>query len=106
MERVAEPVEAERTRQRNGVAAIDQAAAEAALALAELVEMHARGVLIKPRRDLMLGFLHRDAVDMIDFLARFVIAEAMRTAGQHRVIDRSIDRRAGGAELRDIHALG
>jgi len=37
------------------VPAIDQPAAEAALGLDELVEMDARGVLIEPRRDLVLG---------------------------------------------------
>ena len=60
------------------MAAIDQPAAEAALALGELVEVHARGVLIEPRRDLVLGFLDRHAVDMVDLLADLVVAEAMR----------------------------
>lgn len=32
--------------------------------------MHLRGVLVEPRRELVLGFLHRHAVDMVDLLAR------------------------------------
>ena len=105
VERIAEPVERERARQRDGVAAIDQPVAEAAFALGEVVEMNARGVLIKPRRDHVLGVLDRDAVDVIDLLARLVVAEAVRAAGQHGVVGRRIDRRAGGAELGGLHAL-
>ena len=38
--------------------AIDEAATEAAVALAELVEMHPRRVLVETRRQLVLGFLN------------------------------------------------
>ena len=87
------------------MAAIDQAAAEAALAFGELVEMNARGVLVKPCRGHMLGFLDGDAVDVVDALAHFVVAEAMRTAGQHRVIGGRIDDRAGIAEIGRLDAF-
>src|SRR5450830_632035 len=98
MERVAEPVEGERARQRNGMAAIDQAAAEAALALGELVEMDARGILVKPGGDLVLGFFHGDAVEVVDPFAGLVVTEAVRTAGQHRVVGRRTNRRARSEE--------
>ena len=52
MERVTKPVEAERAGQRNGVAAINQPVAETAFAFCEMVEMDARGILIKSRCDL------------------------------------------------------
>src|SRR6266704_1598815 len=76
MKGIGEAIERQRARQRNDMPAVDQPPAEAALALDELVEMNARGVLIEPRRDLVLGFLDRHAVDMIDSLADFIIAEA------------------------------
>ena len=69
MEGVGEAVEAQRARQRDDMAAIDQPPPEAALALAELVEMDLGVVLEQARRDLVLGLLDRHAVDMIDFLA-------------------------------------
>ena len=70
MEGVGEAVEAQRARQRDDMAAVDQPPAEAALRLAELVEMHLGGVLIEAGRDLVLGLLDGDAVDMVDPLAR------------------------------------
>ena len=48
------------------MSAVDQPPPESSLAFDELIEMNTRRVLIKPGRDLMLGFLDRDAVDMID----------------------------------------
>src|SRR5215213_6376026 len=57
VEGIRKPVERERARERNDVPAIDQTAAETVLALGELVEVNARGVLVKPRRYLVLGFL-------------------------------------------------
>src|SRR5689334_23578981 len=83
---VGEPVERQRPRQRNDVPAIDQPPPEPSFALDELIEMNARGVLIEPGRNLMLGFLDRDAVDMIDSLADVVVAETVRAAGERKVI--------------------
>ena len=82
MKGIGKPVERQRARERDDVPAVDQPAAEAALGLRELIEMDARGILIKPRRDLMLGLLHRHAVDVIDLLPHGVIAETVRRAGK------------------------
>ncbi len=68
--------------------AVDQALAETAFAFGVLVEMHARGVLIKPRREHVIGFLDRHAVHMIDLLARLVILPHMRAAGLRGVEQR------------------
>ena len=57
------------------MATVDQAAAKAALAFIELVEVNARCVLIETRGDLVLGFLDRNAVDVIDLLADMIIAK-------------------------------
>ena len=51
------------------MAAIDEAAAEAALALDMLIEMHPRRVLEQPRGELVLGLLDGLAVDMVDLVA-------------------------------------
>ena len=59
VEGVGEAVEGERAGERDDVAAVDQPLAEAALLGAVLVEMDARGVLIEPGRDLMLGLFDR-----------------------------------------------
>ena len=80
------------------VPAVDQPAAEAALRRGELVEMDARGVLIEPRRDLVLGLLDGDAVDVVDLLADRVVAEAVRAAGEREVVGLDVDRRTGAAE--------
>ena len=107
VERVGKAVKRERARQRNDVAAIDQPAAEAAFALGELVEMDARGVLVEPCRDHVLGFLHGDAVDVVDFFPDLVVAEAVRAAGQRVVIGRGIDlgqAPPSGAALRSSEA--
>src|SRR5579863_2239027 len=66
MEGVGEAVEAQRARQRDDMAAIDQTTAEAALAFSKLIEMDLGGVLEEARRNLMLGFLDRHAVDVVD----------------------------------------
>ncbi len=60
--------------------------------------MDARGVLVKPRRDLMLGFFDRIAVDVIDLLADLVVAEAIGAAGKREIVSRDIERRAGFAQ--------
>ena len=57
------------------MAAIDQPLAEPAFAFGEMIEVDARGVLIKPRRHHVLGVLDRDAGDVIDLLAGLVVAE-------------------------------
>src|SRR5258708_453849 len=90
-ERIAEPVEAERARQADDMAAIDEAAAEAPLALAVLVEMDLGAVLVEPRRHRVLGLLDGHAVDMIDALALGVVAPAMRRPGQHAVVAREVE---------------
>jgi hypothetical protein len=51
------------------------------LALAD-VEMDLRGVLPKPRGQHMLGLLDRDGIDMVDHLAKAIVAPAMRLAGE------------------------
>jgi hypothetical protein len=53
----------------------------------------------------MLGFLHRDAVDMIDFFTDLVVTEPVRASGQDVVVGRAIDFRAGAAEARRLYAL-
>src|ERR1700722_9656756 len=89
---VGEAIEAQRARQRNDVPAIDQPVPETALALAELIEMDLGAVLKQARRDLMLGLLDGDAVDVVDLLADGIIAPAMRRTGERKIIKRA----AGG----------
>src|SRR3546814_8815852 len=67
------------------VATVDDAPAEAALALGMLVEVHARRVLVEARRHLMLRLLDGHGVAVVDPLARFVIGPAMRRAGRREV---------------------
>ncbi len=64
------------------MAAIDQSLAEAALLGAERIEVDARGVLIKPGRDLVLGLFDRIAVDVIDLLAYRVVLETIFAASE------------------------
>src|SRR5262249_58191690 len=98
VKRVGEPVKRQRSCQRNDMPAVDQPPPEPPLALDELIEMNARGVLIKPGRDLVLGFLDRDAVDVIDPLADGVVAETVGAAGEREVIGGDVNRRTGFAE--------
>src|SRR4051794_15426262 len=86
VERVRETVERQRAGERNHMAAIDQPPAETVLAHRELIEVDTRGVLIKPRRHLVLGFLHCDAIHMIDLFADVIIAEAVWRARKRKVI--------------------
>ncbi len=72
--------------------AIDQAAAEAALAFRILIEMNLRGILIEPRRHHVFGFLDGDAVDMVDAFALFIIIPEMGRAGSN-----GVERLEGGA---------
>src|SRR5215469_277671 len=80
------------------MSAVDQPPPESSLAFDELIEMNARGVLIEPRRDLMLGFFDRDPVDVIDPLADVIVAETGGAAGEREVIGGDVDRRTGFAE--------
>ena len=93
-QRIAEPVEGQRAGQRNHMPAIDQPAAEAALAFGILVEMDARGVLVEPGRHHVLGFFDRHAVDMVDSFAGFVIVPQMAAARGRQIAIREI--RVGG----------
>src|SRR5690606_9874609 len=83
---------------------IDQAAAEAALALGEMIEVDTRGVLIEPRCDHVLGVFDGDADDMIDPVALGVITEAVRAAGKFGVVLILLDDRTAIAERADIDA--
>src|SRR5215471_14898539 len=62
--------------------------------------MDARGVLVKPRRDLVLRLFYRYAVDVIDLLADGVMAEPMGTAGEREIVGGKVDVRAAVAERR------
>src|SRR5205085_12094111 len=55
VERVGEAVEGERAGERDHVPAVDQPLAEAALRFGELVEVHARRILVEPGGERMLG---------------------------------------------------
>ena len=48
--------------------------------------MDARGVLVEPRREHVVGLFERDAAHMVDALARLVILPAMRRAGRDIVV--------------------
>src|SRR5215510_5629117 len=97
MKGIAQAIEGQRARKRNGVSAIDKTTTEPSAAFGELVEMNARGVLIKARRDLVFGFFDSHAVNVVDFFTNFVIAEAMHAPRQHIVIGCGIDAWASGA---------
>ena len=68
------------------MATVDQPAAEAALPLDVLVEVHPGGVLVEARGELVLGLLDRHAVDVVDALAHPVVAQAVRAAGEPQVV--------------------
>src|SRR5919106_5196431 len=87
------------------MAAVDEAASEPSLGLGKLVEMDPRGVLIEPRRKLVLRFLHGDAIDVIDPLADRVIVEAVAAAGANEIVSGDIDARAGVPEHAWHHRL-
>ena len=83
---VGEAVERQRPRQRNHMPAIGQAPAEARVLAGMGVEMDARGVLVEPRREHVVGVLERDAAHMVDALAGLVVVPAMRRAGRLVVV--------------------
>src|SRR5262245_29075524 len=97
MKGVAQAIEGQCARKRNGVSAIDKTPTESSAAFGELVEMDARGVLIKTRRDLVFGFFDGDAVNVVDFLTNFVVAEATHAPRQDIVVGRGIDAWTSGA---------
>ena len=99
MEGVGEAVEAERAGERDHMPAVDEPPAEAPLPLAELVEMHFRGVLVEPGRRLVLGLFDGDAVDMIDPFAGAIVLEPMRRSAELPVERGAVDRRTGCAEI-------
>ena len=86
------------------MAAVNQPFAEAAFAFGEVIEVNARRVLIKPRRDHVLGVFDGNADNVVDFFTLGVVAVAMRTAGQFGVVEVVLDDRATVAEGADIDA--
>src|SRR3546814_15287366 len=66
----AETVERKRPRQRDHVATVDDAPAEAALSLGMLGEVHARRVLVEARRHLMLRLLDGQEIGRATWRAR------------------------------------
>ena len=68
--------------------------------------MDARGVLIEPRRDHVLGFFHRDAVDVVDLFAGLVVAEAMRAAGEHGVVIGVVEIGQAAPSCAELDAFG
>src|SRR4029078_10981345 len=85
--------------------AIDGPASETLLALGELIEMDAGSVLVESRGNLVLGLLDRDSVHVVDPIAGFVVAEAMRAARKRCVIGRNVDFRACRAQLCGLDLL-
>src|SRR6266571_2857025 len=107
VKRIGEPVERERAGERDHMAAVDQAAAEAALRRRMLVEVDARGVLIESRCNLVLGLFHGYAVDIAEIGNR-VERDVRYGLAEHDVEDEEIiDRRAWIADRtrEDIRGL-
>ena len=102
MEGVFEPVERKTAREADHVAAIDEAPADLGRLLRKSVEVDLGGVLPEARRELVLRFLHRHAVHMVDLFTDLVVVEAAGRAGLGVVPGGEVDARAGGAELRRI----
>ena len=89
----------------NSVPAIDEPTPNTVLALGGLIEVDAGRVLVEPRGNLVLGFLDRDPVDVVDLVACLIVTEAMRAARKRRVVGRDLDFRARHAELRGRNVL-
>ena len=106
MEGVAEAVVGQRAHQRDDDAAVDDALAEAALGLGVLVEVHLGGVLVEARRGLMLGFLERHAIDMVDLFAGLIVAPAVRRAGKRQIVFRHVERSGRPRQVLRIDAVG
>jgi hypothetical protein len=101
MEGVGEAIEAQGASKRNHMPAIDEAAPEAPLPLAELVEMHLGGVLVEPGRRLVLGLFYGDAIDMIDPLAGGIVLEHVGRSAELQIERGAINPRTGCAEISD-----
>ena len=104
VEGVGEAVEGQRAGERDDMPAIDEPPAEAAVLGGVLVEVDFCRVLVEARRDLVLGLLDRHAVDMVDALARRIVAKAVRAAGELEIVGGGVERRAGRAEVFGIDA--
>src|SRR5687767_5210792 len=98
MEGIAQAVEGQRACKRDDDAAIDEAAAEAALPLRVLVEMYPRRVLVEAGGHLMLGLFERHPIDMIDPVADLIVAPQIRRACEPPIIGCARERRYGCAE--------
>src|SRR5258705_6227155 len=105
MERVSEAVEGQCAGERDRVPAIDQPATEPPLSLGELVKVNPRRVLVKAGRKLVLCFFHRHAIDVIDALARCIIAESLSAAGESVIVGGTAKGRAGRAHVIGCNAL-
>src|SRR5438876_570418 len=97
VKRIGEPVERERAGERDHMAAVDQAAAEAALRRRMLVEVDARGVLIESRCNLVLGLFHGYAVGMVDLLAEHDVEDEEIIDRRARIADRTRE------DIRGLH---
>src|SRR5258708_25682575 len=99
MERVSEAVEGQCAGERDHVPAMDQPATEPRLSLGELVKVNPRRVLVKAGRKLVLCFFHRRAIDVIDALARCIVAESLGAAGKSMIVGGAANGRAGRANV-------
>src|SRR5690606_22480544 len=106
MKGVRETVERQRAGERNDMPAVNEPATEAALRAIKLIEMHTRRVLIESRCDLVRSFIDRHAVAMVDLLARLVILETPRAAGEHIIVAIGIELRQRAAERFYVHMSG
>src|SRR5690606_34974687 len=86
MEGVGQSVETERARDRHDMAALDRPPAVTTIRPGILAGVDARRVLVEPHGKLMLAFLDRHAVHMIDLRADLVVVEAPRAARKHVII--------------------
>src|SRR5690606_35567597 len=96
---IGQAVERQCPRQRNYDAAVDETAAEAAGAFGMLVEMDPRRVLVEPCRNLVLGFLDRDSIHVVDALAHLVVCPKERRAGEDCVVVGSRQLRQSATEF-------
>ena len=81
--RIGQPVERQRARKADDMAAIDQAAAILAVGG---VKMHFGGVLPQTGGEHMLGLFNRDAIDMVDLFADCVVAPTVRFTRQGEIV--------------------
>ena len=84
-ESIGQAVEAQGPRQRNDMAAIDQAAAKPSALLGKLVEMHPRGILEQAGGELVFGLLHRHAVEMVDLFTDRIVVKTHRRTGLGKI---------------------